>query len=110
MGAFDLDDDGRLYLLPGGDVVKVFDADGKPAGEVKLKVDARGHRHPVSELRVRGGELIVKRSAPDTLFEAYDRETGALVRRVDADVEVLRVAYPSPVWTAGEKISVRRSL
>jgi len=105
MGGFDLDDDGRLYLLTGGDVVKVFDADGKPTGEVKLAVDARGHRHPAQELRVRGGELIVKRSAPDTLFEVYDRGTGALLRRVDADVEVLRVAYVSLVWTAGEKIS-----
>lgn len=104
MGAFDLDDDGRLHLLPGGDVVKIFDADGKPAGEVKLQVDARDNRQPITEMRVRGGELIVKRTAPDTLFEVYDRGTGALLRRVDADVEVLRVTYPSPVWIAGKKI------
>src|SRR5438270_597310 len=38
-GGFDLDADGKLYVLAGGTDVKVFDIEGKPAGEVKLKVD-----------------------------------------------------------------------
>lgn len=104
MGAFDLDEAGRLYVLSAGDTVRVFDADGKPAGEVKLQPEPRGKLAPVTDLRILGGELIVKRSAPDTLFEAYDRSTGALLRRVEADVETLRVAYPAPVWTAGQNL------
>lgn len=104
LGGFDLDDEGNLYLLAGGDVVKIFDGSGKPTGEAKLLPDARAKRHPVTDLRIRAGELIVKRSAPDTLFEVYDRNTGALVRRIAADVEALSVTYPSPVWTAGKPI------
>jgi len=104
MGGFDLDREGRMYLVSGGDVAKIFDADGKPAGELQLKIDARAQRHAISELRIHGDELIVKRTAPDALFEVYNRTTGELLRRVDADVEVLRVAYPSAVWTAGENV------
>lgn len=103
-GAFDLDDGGKLYLLAGGDVVKVFDRDGKPDGEVKLRPDAAGKGKPVTDLRVLGGELIVKRTDPTALFEAYDRTDGKLVRRVPADVEVLTVKYPSAVWTAGKAV------
>ena len=104
LGGFDLDDEGKLYLLSNGDDVRVFDVEGKPAGEVKLQSDARGKLSQVTDLRVRGGELIVKRTSPDTLFEVYDRSTGTLLRRIDADVETLRVTYPSPVWTAGQSI------
>ncbi len=106
MEGFDVDADGRMYLVSGGDVAKIFDADGKPAGELQLQVDARGKRHPINELRILGDELIVKRSAPDALFEVYDRTSGALRRRVQADVEILRASYPSAVWTAGENIPI----
>jgi len=104
LGGFDLDDEGKLFLLSNGDDVRVFDVDGKPAGEVKLQSDARGKLSQVTDLRVRGGELVVKRASPDTLFEVYDRSTGTLLRRIDADVETLRVTYPAPVWTAGQSI------
>lgn len=104
MGGFDLDSDDRLYVLSAGDQVRVFDRDGKPAGELKLQTDPALKLPGVTELRVHGSELIVKRNSPDTLFEAYDRATGALLRRVPADVETLRVTYALPVWTAGETI------
>jgi outer membrane protein assembly factor BamB len=101
-GGFDLDADGTLHILTGGpEIVKAFDLDGKPAGEVKLVPDAARKPYPIHDLRVLDGSFIVKRSDPTTLFEVYDRKSGTLVRRVAADVEVLTVRYPSAVWTAG---------
>jgi hypothetical protein len=103
-GGFDLDADGNLYVFGGLEAVKVFDTDGKPAGEVRLKTDS-GRRPPqIHDIRVLGNELLVKRADPKTLFESYDRKTGELIRRVAADAEVLTVQYRSPVWTSGEQL------
>ena len=104
-GGFDLDADGNLHVLTGGpEVVKAFDPDGKPAGEVKLKPGPARKPYPIHDLRVLDGQFVVKWADPTTLFEVYDRKTGDLVRRVAADVEVLTVRYPSPVWTAGASV------
>ncbi len=104
-GGFDLDADGNLHVLTGGpEVVKAFDADGKPAGEVKLKADPARKPQPIHDLRVLGDQFIVKRSDPTALFEVYDRKSGELVRCVAADVEVLTVRYPSAVWVSGESL------
>jgi outer membrane protein assembly factor BamB len=100
--AFDLDADGNLLVLAGGpEAVRVLDRGGKPTGIVKLNPPAGAKPYPVTDLRVRGKELIVKRADPAVLFEVYDRATGDLVRKVPADVEVLTARTPSGVWTAG---------
>jgi outer membrane protein assembly factor BamB len=104
-GGYDLDADGNLYVLTSGpEIVKVFDTEGKPAGEVKLKTDPAKKLAPIHDLRILGNELLVKRADPKTLFEVFDRKTGEFVRRVAADVEVLTVQYASPVWTSGEQV------
>jgi hypothetical protein len=103
-GGFDLDADGKLYVLAGGVDVKVFDLDGKPSGGVKLKIDTTRKQQSIHDLRILGDQLVIKRSDPTALFEIYDRKSGDLVRRVEADVEILTARYPSPVWTAGKPI------
>jgi outer membrane protein assembly factor BamB len=103
-GGFDLDADGKLYVLTGGNDVKVFDLAGKPAGEVKLKSDPARKPQAIHDLRVLGDQFIIKRTDPATLFEVYDRAGGDLVRRVPADVEILTAKYPSPVWTSGKPV------
>src|SRR5262249_40271408 len=60
-GAFDLDADGKLYVLTGGAEVKVFGTDGKPAGEVKLKVDPAQKPQPIHDLRVLKDQFVIKR-------------------------------------------------
>ncbi|HEV3386729.1 MAG TPA: hypothetical protein VG097_18075, partial [Gemmata sp.] len=101
-GGFDLDAEGKLYVIAGGVEVKIFDLEGKPSGEVKLKVDQNRKQQSIHDLRVLGDQLIIKRADPINLFEVYDRMSGELVRKVSADVEILRAKYPSPVWTAGK--------
>ena len=104
-GGFDLDEAGRLYLITGGsDVVTTFDADGNKVGEIKLLPDRAGKPAPIHDLRFLGTQFVVKRSDPAALFEVYDATSGALVRRVPADVETLTVRYESPVWTAGQPV------
>jgi WD40 repeat protein len=103
-GGFDLDAEGKLYVIGGGGDVKIFDFDGKPIGEVKLKVDLKSKSYSIHDLRVLGDQLIVKRADPTLLFEVYDRTSGDLVRKVPADVEILTAKFPSPVWTAGRPI------
>jgi len=87
--------------------VRVFDADGKPEGEVKLETDPGRKPAPIHDLRVHGTEFIVKRSDPTTLFVVYDRTTGKRLRRVRADVDVLTARFPTAVWTAGRPVSLR---
>ncbi|MFC5148368.1 PQQ-binding-like beta-propeller repeat protein [Streptomyces aureoversilis] len=101
-GLFDLADDGRLHVLPAGREVRIFGLDGTPAGSLTLELP--DSRYAATELRLRGDEILLRRSDPATLFEVYDRRTGALLRRVAADVEKLVVSYATEVWTAGTPV------
>ena len=105
-GGFDVDEAGRLLVLAdAGDVVKVFGPDGAPAGELKLRMGERKGR--VSDLRVFGDDILVRRPDPVELFQVYDRKTGELRRVVRADVEKLTFTLSSEVWTAGDDIPLR---
>jgi hypothetical protein len=102
-GGFDVDDTGRLFVLEdASDVVKVFGVDGKPAGELKLKMGERKGR--VSDLQVFGDDILLRRPDPIELFQVYDRATGEFRRVVMADVEKVSVTLGSHVWTAGERV------
>jgi outer membrane protein assembly factor BamB len=108
-GGFDVDHAGRLLILEDtADVVKIHDADGKPAGEIRLRMDKRKGR--VSDIRVFGEDLLVKRPDPMELFQVYDRTSGDLRRVVQAAVERLRVGFASDIWPAGEKMRLDISL
>ncbi|MGK5638631.1 WD40 repeat domain-containing protein [Streptomyces sp. URMC 126] len=105
-GGYDVDDDGRLHVSaglprePARRQVTVYDPRGRREREVTLALP--DDPYTVQYLRVRGQHYYVKRNDPTYLFEVYDR-TGALVRRVGADVERLSVTYESDEWTAGRK-------
>ena len=103
--SFDLDASGKLYVYTGGTDVKIFDPDGKAAGELKLRADPARKPQSIHGMRVQGDRLVIKRLDPTTLFEVYDRTSGELVRRVPADVEILTAKYASPVWTAGKEVN-----
>jgi outer membrane protein assembly factor BamB len=109
IGAFDVDDDGTLYVHD-GETVKMFAADGKPAGEVRLQMgDARpaaggpGYGY----LRLCGDEFLVKRGHDGELFRRYDRKTGELRGIVSTAHERLRVTFGSDVWTAGQPMPLQ---
>ncbi|GAB3416297.1 hypothetical protein GCM10027569_38810 [Flindersiella endophytica] len=101
-GGFDLDAEGRLHVLSSANLLQIFDTAGVSAGTLTLTGGTQAKA--VTGLRVHGSELVVKRADPTTLFEVYDANTGALLRSVPADVERLRVTYPSAVCTAGSPV------
>ena len=107
VAAFDVDEAGALYVLD-GEHVKKLDPDGKPDGQVKLKVgDAKSG---YSYLRVHGDEILLKRSHPTELFRRHDRKTGELLGVVSADHERLTVSFGDDVWTAGQSVPVKIKL
>jgi len=107
-GGFDVDDDGTLYVLKGEEtVVQMYDADGKPAGDIKLDMGefAPVHNGPrVAAMSVRGNEIFVKRVHPTELFQRYDKATGQRKNVVSTEHERLSVEYPSEVWFAGQAV------
>jgi outer membrane protein assembly factor BamB len=108
-GSFDVDDQGRLFVLPDtADTIQVYDVHGKPAGELRLQMGERKGR--VADLRVSGDDIFLRRPHPVELFQVYDRKTGAFKHVVQADVEQLNVKLPNDVWTAGEPVPVQINL
>jgi hypothetical protein len=111
-GAFDVDDDGALYVLD-GEAAKKIGPDGKPAGEVKLQMgDARpGPDGPgYGYLRLHGDDLLLRRAHASELFRRYDRKTGELKGVISTDHERLRVAFEADLWTAGQAVPIRVEL
>jgi outer membrane protein assembly factor BamB len=105
-GGFDIDGEGRLMILKNtSDVIDVYEADGKPAPPIKLKMAERKGR--VTDMRVFANDVIVKRPRASELFQVYDRKTGALRRVVVADVEELKVTLASDVWIAGAPVAMK---
>jgi WD40 repeat protein len=103
-GGFDVDDGGRLYVNEGADArVRVFDGDGKPSGELMLRMSepVAGPQHQISHLRVYRDDVIVRRKSDTEIFQVFDRKTGLFRRSIRIDSELLTVAYPSPVWISG---------
>ena len=110
-GGFDVDDAGILYVTGSwSDIVKKYDAEGKPAGDLKL---AMGDLKPalpgtpITGLRVFGGDLLIRRRHPTELFQCYDLATGALKTVATSDHERLAVDFAGDVWTAGEPVEFR---
>ncbi|MFJ2770474.1 hypothetical protein [Streptomyces sp. NPDC087300] len=106
-GGYDVDDDGRVHVSTGlpkeplRRQVSVYDPQGQLERSVTLALP--DDPYVVQDLRVRGRRYYVKRNDPKYLFEVYEF-TGALVRRVGADVERLSVTYEADEWTAGRKM------
>ncbi len=104
-GGFDVGPDGKVYVVSGGqETVRIWETDGKPAGETKLQNDPARKPSPIHDLRVLDSELIVRRADPTILFDVQERDTGKWKRSVRADVDILTVRYPSAVWTAARPL------
>jgi outer membrane protein assembly factor BamB len=104
-GGFDWSPEGKTYIVEGGqETVRVWSAEGKPEGTLKLADDPARKPAPILDLRVLGSELIVRRADPTILFAVHERDTGKWKRSVRADVDVLRARYPSAVWTASQPV------
>ena len=102
---FDVDDEGRVFVLThDASLVKVFDKEGKAAGEVKLTVGDRKGR--LADLAIWQDELFVKREDSAELCAVYDRVSGAFKRALSANTETLRATLPSVVWTAGAAVPI----
>ncbi|MBM4069940.1 MAG: WD40 repeat domain-containing protein [Planctomycetes bacterium] len=107
-GGFDVDDAGNLYAIGRHDhVIKKFDAHGKPFGQIDLQTGTlkpASAEHGWSDLRLRGGEVLLKRKHPTELFQRYDLASGKLIQVVSTIHEYLAMTFPERVWTAGKKI------
>jgi hypothetical protein len=106
-GGFDVDDTGRLYVNSGTDsLVRIYDRDGKPGGEVTLQMGERtaDPQRRISHLRVFADDIIVRQKSDTEIFQVYERSTGKLRRVVAIEHEQLTVTCPTPIWTAGTRI------
>lgn len=107
-GGFDVDDDGNLYTIGRhGNVIQKFSRDGKQLAKIELhagKSAPAPTEHGWTELRLRAGEVLLKRKHPTELFQRYDLTTGTLQQVVSINHERLRVAFPERIWTAGQKL------
>jgi len=107
-GAFDCDDDGKLYVLQGGsDTVKRFGKDGAALPDVKLKLGENrpGPGRPwFNALRLIGKNLFIRREDERELFQCYDLATGDFKQALRIDHERFAVSFPSLVWTAGQAL------
>ena len=111
-GGFDVDEGGTLYTLgPRGEAVLRFAAaDGKPLRPIRLHLNdikSELSEHPFCDLRVQGGDLLVRRTHAFELYRRYDRISKACKQTVDTEHERLTVACPTDIWTAGASLPFR---
>ena len=74
-GAFDVGDDGTVFVIPAdGSVIKKYSSAGQPLGEVTLQMGelAPAPGSSLTALRISGSEAIVKRLHETELFQTYD--------------------------------------
>ena len=64
----------------------------------------RPDEHGFTEMRLHGGEVILKRRHPIELFERYDLATGAAGNVARMDHERLAISFPRATWIAGESM------
>jgi hypothetical protein len=110
--AFDVDENGILYVLD-GETIRKIGPDGKPAGEVKLRM---GDASPAlggpgyGYLRVFRNEVLLKRFHDSELFRRYDLLSGDLKAVVSAEHERVTASFGESVWTAGRSVPIRIKL
>jgi hypothetical protein len=107
-GGFDVDDDGNLYAIDRyGEAVQQVSPEGKFVAKIKLqagKLRPVTGEHGWTDLRVHGGDILLKRRHPTELFQRYDLATGAFRQATSIDHERLAVSFPDRVWAAGKEV------
>ena len=75
-GGLGVDDGGVVYTIESyGDTIRKFTPDGRPAGEIALQMGDRKpvmSVSPITDMRLRGKLIIVKRTHPTELFQCYN--------------------------------------
>ncbi len=101
-GGYDVTENGTLYFMDqAAQKIERVGPDGKALPALPLIRGGDGPlAYPVTDLRIFGGEAILKRRHPSELFQVYDLATGALKAAPQIDFEKLTVTCPE-VWTAG---------
>lgn len=105
-GSFDIADDGTIYLLSrDSNQLKKISLAGKALGTITLQMgEIVPGKYPVSDVRVFGNKVFIKRKHETELYQSFDLATGARQAVVEIDYERLRVEYPAELWSAGSEI------
>jgi outer membrane protein assembly factor BamB len=107
-GGFDVDNDGNLYTIGMYDArVQKISPEGKLLATFALQMEGS---QPVAaeagfhDLRIAGGEVVLRRKHPTELFQVYDLESGKRKHVASIAYEKLAVSFPERVWTAGREV------
>ena len=105
-GGFDVDPNGVLYAIGSQDnVLRKTGLDGKPAGEIKLKIPPeRKLAEGIRGMRLWGGEAVLRGRHTSELFQVYDLASGEFRRSVSIDHERLTVTAQRGPWVAGQGV------
>lgn len=105
-GDFDLDEAGDLYLMAWDKPrVERFNPAGESVGVIELAMGDAGpsNAQPLSNLRVVGDRIVVRRKSDTELFQTFDR-SGKRLHIESIHYEKLTVRFDSPVWKLGETV------
>jgi len=95
--SFDVDDSGTLYTLNSYEtIIRKWDTNGNASGTVTLT-----NANPGGVLGIRSGQAFIRYGLNTELFRVFDLATGAWVRTVTPDIDVLTATFSSETWTAG---------
>lgn len=108
-GGFDVDEEGTLYAMgPREKAVRTFDATGKPTGNFPLDLQqplpAEAGDIFVTEMRVHGGDIVLRQRHGTELFQTYSRQTGKLLSRAAAEHERLTASFPARRWQSNTSV------
>ena len=108
-GGFDVDQEGIVYTIGSYDsVLHKTGPDGKPAGEIKLKIPPeRKFAEGIRGMRLWGGEAVLRAHHASELFQVYDLTSGEFKHAVSIDHERLTVTAQGGPWVAGQAVDFK---
>ena len=93
---FAVDDDGVIYLMPNGTVIKRISPEGHALPDIRLHMGdlAPQGPHAITSVAVFGKDFLVKRLPPTELFQVYDLATGQRKAVVSSHYEKFTAELP----------------